>query len=335
MPQRRRTQSSALATRLTAAGVVLGVAIAAAWPAAAPAGATTTATFLYTGSQQQFVVPAGVTSVHVLAVGGRGGNGLAPGGGLGGAPAEVSGDLEVFPGQTLYVEVGGVGIEAGTEAIARAFNGGDFAGMGAAGGGGASDVRLIIATRKRHTELPVLAAHRRSGRRRWRRAGPEGRPAARADKPEAKERPTRPAEASRGGAATEEAGGIGACAKRDCDGTLGSGHQGSVGGAGSAGRRRRRWAVRRRGRHSQRQKHRQRRRRRWLLPAAGGREYGDRGRECAPGPDQLRAAPTSERAAGRQSAPTGSIERLRAAAPDYRRRRLDHARAGPRGAGQP
>src|SRR5258708_29987234 len=89
-------------SRWIRASVVLGAGIVAAF-LAAPAGAVTV-TFLSTGAQQKFVVPAGVTSVHVLAVGGAGGTGLAPGGGAGGAAAEVSGDLEVFPGQTLYVE---------------------------------------------------------------------------------------------------------------------------------------------------------------------------------------------------------------------------------------
>ncbi|HXD54233.1 MAG TPA: glycine-rich protein [Solirubrobacteraceae bacterium] len=122
------------------AAIALGAALAAAWPVA-PAGAVTTATFPYTGAQQKFIVPAGVTSVHVLAVGGAGGNGFGPGGGPSGAPAEVSGDLEVLPGQTLYVEVGGTGI--GAEIFgSEAFNGGANGGEGAGGGGGASDVRL-------------------------------------------------------------------------------------------------------------------------------------------------------------------------------------------------
>jgi hypothetical protein len=88
--------------------------------------------FTYTGGEQTFMVPAGVSSVHVEAVGGRGGSGS----GGGGAPAEVTGELAVTPGETLYVEVGGNGSEA------PGFNGGgNGGGAGAGGGGGASDIR--------------------------------------------------------------------------------------------------------------------------------------------------------------------------------------------------
>ena len=232
MPRSRRTQSRAAATRLTTVGVVLGVALAAAWPAAAPAGAVTSAKFLYTGAQQQFVVPAGVTSVRVLAVGGRGGNGLAPGGGLGGAPAEVSGELEVIPGQTLYVEVGGVGIEASSETIARAFNGGDFAGMGGAGGGGASDVRLF--SRPEHntpfslnSRLIVAAGGGGGG------AGKEGTFGGTGGQAGGAGGAASVAPAAGGGAGTEEAGGAG-CGTL-CSGKLGSGTQGSIGEEGSKG----------------------------------------------------------------------------------------------------
>jgi Glycine rich protein len=86
--------------------------------------------FAFTGGEQTFTVPAGVSSVHVVAVGGAGGATNA----AGGAAAEVTGNLPVTPGQTLYVEVGGNGSGTG----AGGFNGG---GTGAGGGGGAADVR--------------------------------------------------------------------------------------------------------------------------------------------------------------------------------------------------
>jgi hypothetical protein len=90
------------------------------------------AKFSFTGKEQKFKVPAGVTSVHVVAVGSHGANGgeffggPVPAGGLG---AVVSGDLGVTAGEKLYVEVGGV-----------TFNGGG-SGANGGGGGGASDVR--------------------------------------------------------------------------------------------------------------------------------------------------------------------------------------------------
>lgn len=99
-------------------------------------------TFGYTGGEQTLVVPAGVASVHVIAVGGRGGEAFT-GGGAGGAAAEVEGDLSVTPGETLYVEVGGSG-QSELEGGGGGFNGGGSGApipFGAGGGGGATDVR--------------------------------------------------------------------------------------------------------------------------------------------------------------------------------------------------
>src|SRR5205823_7904845 len=110
----------------------LGAAVCALMVPAAHAQATTQ-TFAYTGAEQTFTVPAGVSSVHVAAVGGSGGNTDRPGG----VAAQVSGDLSVTPGETLYVEVGARGGESAGYS-SGAFNGG---GEGAGGGGGASDVR--------------------------------------------------------------------------------------------------------------------------------------------------------------------------------------------------
>lgn len=100
----------------------------------------TTVTFLYTGGEQVFTVPAGVTTLHVVAIGGAGG----ASGVLGGAAAQVTADLAVTPGQTLYIEVGGKGKD-GASGGAGGFNGGAAGGGGgivaAGGGGGASDIR--------------------------------------------------------------------------------------------------------------------------------------------------------------------------------------------------
>lgn len=122
---------------------------------AAQAGAynSITQTFSYTGGEQTFTVPAGVTQVHVIAVGGKG----APGGSpatLGGA-ARVSTDLAVTPGATLYVEVGG-----NASGLLSAFNGGGLSGgTGAGGGGGASDIQTcsIVDACDAHTSGIVVA----------------------------------------------------------------------------------------------------------------------------------------------------------------------------------
>jgi hypothetical protein len=68
-------------------------------------GDTTTCTFLPSGSEDTFEVPAGVSTIHVVATGAPGAVGFE--GGTAGRGATVSGDLTVTPDDTLYVNVGG------------------------------------------------------------------------------------------------------------------------------------------------------------------------------------------------------------------------------------
>jgi hypothetical protein len=114
------------------AGLVVSavVLVALAWVSAAFAGVQS---FTAPGTYV-FAVPAGVTSVHVVAVGASGGAGGSGGGvgGAGGLGAVVQGTLAVSPGSTLEVNVGGQGDE-GLSAVG--------VGGGGGGGGGASDVR--------------------------------------------------------------------------------------------------------------------------------------------------------------------------------------------------
>ena len=95
-----------------------------------------TQTFSYTGAQQTFTVPAGVTSINIDAYGAQGSNNLSLNGQPGGYGGQASGILTVTPGATIYVYVGG---QAG-------FNGGGAPGAGGSYpgvyGGGASDVRV-------------------------------------------------------------------------------------------------------------------------------------------------------------------------------------------------
>jgi Glycine rich protein len=110
------------------------------------------ATFAPTGGEQQWIVPAGVTSIRVIAVGGKGGGGK--GGeaqtGVGGLGAIASADLPVTPGQVLFVEVGTNGANStGQTGGAGGFNGGGSGGdageraLGGGGGGGATDLRTL------------------------------------------------------------------------------------------------------------------------------------------------------------------------------------------------
>nr|WP_237447957.1 glycine-rich protein [Nocardioides flavescens] len=108
----------------------------------APAAPPQTVSFAFTGGEQQWVVPAGVTSVQIVANGARGGIGRAPG-------ARASATVPVTPGAVLYVEVGGDGLNgkfSNTETLPGGFNGGGSVppayGQGGSGGG-ASDVRTV------------------------------------------------------------------------------------------------------------------------------------------------------------------------------------------------
>jgi hypothetical protein len=150
--------------RPTAALAGLATIAAAGLATAAPAGAvplphgghaiknSTTIVYQPTGAEQTFTVPSGVTSIDVIAIGAAGGSGSTPAsagtGGAGGKGEQVSGTLAVIPGNTLFVEVGGVGVAGTTSAGgAGGFNGGAAgAGVshtGGGGGGGASDIRTV------------------------------------------------------------------------------------------------------------------------------------------------------------------------------------------------
>jgi hypothetical protein len=100
----------------------------------------TTETFYYTGTVETFVVPADVTVLTVTVLGASGADSID----YGGKGAEVTCDLNVWPGEILEIRVGGKGIDS-----IGGFNGGGNAGSVSAdsamyhggGGGGASDIR--------------------------------------------------------------------------------------------------------------------------------------------------------------------------------------------------
>ncbi len=111
-------------------------------PAIAHAGTQGSVSFTATG-EHAITVPAGVSSLRVDAIGGRG---FGPNG----TGAEVTADIAVTPGETLYAEVGGDG--AGPNDAqgpgAGGWNGGGSAASEylGGGGGGASDVRICSRT---------------------------------------------------------------------------------------------------------------------------------------------------------------------------------------------
>ncbi|MEU8079093.1 Ig-like domain-containing protein [Catellatospora citrea] len=138
---RGRASRAALATLMGVAAAAGGV-IAGGSPAWAHHQVT--ATYTATGGEQVWNVPAGVTNVHVVVIGARGGNGA--GSGEDGRPgARVEADLTVPAGVTrLWVEVGERGGDGGDGAF-PGFGGGGEGGAGSpfngGAGGGASDLR--------------------------------------------------------------------------------------------------------------------------------------------------------------------------------------------------
>jgi hypothetical protein len=148
-------KSGGRASRVGGSLAILAAAVlVSAAPSSAGAGPqTTTVPYGYTGAEQVFVVPDGINTIHVVAIGGSGADSTGrPGGipgGLGGIGARVEGTLFVTPGQTLYVEVGGNGGDLNCVCNGGFNGGGDgaidapSANFGGGGGGGASDIRAL------------------------------------------------------------------------------------------------------------------------------------------------------------------------------------------------
>ncbi len=204
-----RTRSLTLAAFCLLAGTL-------AW--AAPAAATTTI-FEFSGVEETFRVPGGVTSIHVVAIGGKGGAATEATGGVG---AKVVGDVSVTPGQTLYIEVGGLGKDVGAGG-AGGFNGGA---AGAGGGGGASDVRTSPREDGLSPDHRLIVAAGGGG------GGGSGPTGAGANGGAAGESgATSEGGNAGGGAGTELAGGPGGLG---CGSTGSEGERGSGGGGGSS-----------------------------------------------------------------------------------------------------
>jgi trimeric autotransporter adhesin len=92
--------------------------------------------FTYSGSDQSYTVPSGVSSVTISMWGAGGGPGQA--GGFGGGGAYVNGTLAVTAGMSLRIIVG----QGGSVGATSGYGGGGF-GNGAASGGGRSAIQLI------------------------------------------------------------------------------------------------------------------------------------------------------------------------------------------------
>jgi hypothetical protein len=157
-----------------AAGIVLTLFVGSGTASAPPCPTTPggqSCTYSFTGSEQSFTVPAGVTSIHVVAQGGGGGvgdclssacSGFFGSGGAAGKGAQVSADLSVSPNEVLYVEVGGAATSSGdcNDACAPfgGFNGGGDGRSNSGGGGGASDLRTTASANAGSLDSRLLVA---------------------------------------------------------------------------------------------------------------------------------------------------------------------------------
>ena len=197
-----------------------------------------TRTFAFTGAEQTYTAPAGVSHLYVTATGARGG-----GTGTGGRGALVSGTIAVSPGQTLYVEVGGIGGSGGFGGSPQGgFNGGGSGGsrngLSAAGGGGASDVRTTSRSSAGSLGSRLIVAGGGGGQLfPGVGGGNAGQPGTGCCGPGPSLLP-----AAGGGAGTSTAGGAGGCTAGGtgcgsgcADVTVSCGHDGSLGVGGDGG----------------------------------------------------------------------------------------------------
>ena len=113
-------------------------------------GGSDTVDFAYTGAEQTFTVPAGVSELQLEVWGAEGGGRRTSNisdNGLGGHGGYSVGTLHVTGGETLNVYVGGIGGYSDSGLAYGGFNGGgttyaSSVGEPAGGGGGATDIRL-------------------------------------------------------------------------------------------------------------------------------------------------------------------------------------------------
>ncbi|TWP37001.1 choice-of-anchor P family protein [Leekyejoonella antrihumi] len=164
-----RSRAHARAGLALASGGLLALAMAApishADAATLPSGCTqtgqtVTCTYKYTGGEQTFTVPTGITTIDSTAIGATGAPAFFTPSGAG-KGAKVTGNLTVAPGQSLYLEVGGApttgtGCYPG-DACQGGFNGGGSSRYGG-GGGGATDLRTVSSAGTDSLDSRVLVA---------------------------------------------------------------------------------------------------------------------------------------------------------------------------------
>jgi Glycine rich protein len=170
---------------LGVAGVLFGVVVsmpvaagAAVALAAVPAGctvsrSTTTCSFASIGAEDQFVVPPGVSTIDVVAIGGAGGGDTLFFPTFGGRGALVRAVVAVSPGETLYVEVGGAAqsdpnsCDTDADCLPGFNGGGSLIDPSSGAGGGASDIRTSPASATGSLLTRLIVAAGGGGAGRW------------------------------------------------------------------------------------------------------------------------------------------------------------------------
>lgn len=192
-----------------------------------------TVTYTSTGGEQVFTPPAGVTSVDIELIGGRGASLPFKAGGRG---DRLSGSYAVSSSTPLYVYVGGAG-SAGSGGYNGGGAPGDDHGMGRkAGGGGATDIRTLPESDDGSLASRIAVAGGGGGAAALAAGGDAGQPG----------EPTALSPTSSGEAGTQSAGGAGGSASlfnAGAPGTLGAGGAGGdfvapgaeAGGGGGGG----------------------------------------------------------------------------------------------------
>lgn len=147
----RSAASFIAAVGLVLGGVVIGAAPASAAPVCESDAGVTTCEFTYTGANEQWTVPGGVTTITADVYGAQGGS-FGKDFTMGGFGGRATSPLPVTPGEVITLAVGGAGgsVVGGCHSPGVPFGGFNGGGAGAAyvkcpdgaGGGGASDIRL-------------------------------------------------------------------------------------------------------------------------------------------------------------------------------------------------
>jgi hypothetical protein len=149
----RRYLSAAVAALTLAGGLLLADGSAPAEASGCPAGTATSTYFCYTGAEQTWTVPAGVTEATFTVYGAEGGSSSGTGAGGQGGKVVATYSVTADSKDTVYV-----GQAGGISSAGSGYIGGGAGGDGAGGGGGSSGVSVPCTPGQTCTYGAVLTA---------------------------------------------------------------------------------------------------------------------------------------------------------------------------------